>query len=91
MIRGVNRQVIEVNKTGSVYFERALLVVNPIFSDMEKDVLEREAKEVMEKLGQQPAATDAAEKKLHFIKRWSGFLAAGILGALAATLVLFFF
>ena len=29
MIKGVNRQMIEVNATHNVYFERALLVVRP--------------------------------------------------------------
>ena len=29
MLKGVNRQVIEVIETGSRYFERALLVVKP--------------------------------------------------------------
>ena len=29
MIKGVNRQIIEVNATHNVYFERALLVVRP--------------------------------------------------------------
>ena len=91
MIRGINRQVIEVNRTGSVYFERALLVVNPVFYDTGKAVLEREAKEVMERLGEPPAAAEAAEKKIHRVKRWAGFLAAGGLGALAATLILLLF
>lgn len=29
MLKGVNKQVIEVVDTGSKYFERALLIVNP--------------------------------------------------------------
>ena len=29
MIKGVNRQVIEVVDTGSPYFERAILIINP--------------------------------------------------------------
>ena len=29
MIKGVNRQIIEVMDTGNQYFERALLVVRP--------------------------------------------------------------
>ena len=29
MVKGVNKQVIEVLETGSKYFERALLIVNP--------------------------------------------------------------
>lgn len=29
MLKGINKQVIEVVDTGSVYFERAILIVNP--------------------------------------------------------------
>ena len=29
MLKGINKQVIEVTDTGSKYFERALLIVNP--------------------------------------------------------------
>ena len=33
MIKGINRQVIEVTETGNPYFERALLVVRPSYRD----------------------------------------------------------
>ena len=33
MIKGINRQVIEVTETGNAYFERALLVVRPSYRD----------------------------------------------------------
>lgn len=33
MIKGVNRQIIEISETGNAYFERALLVVRPQCSD----------------------------------------------------------
>ena len=35
MIKGVNRQIIEVMDTGNQYFERALLVVRPGYTDTE--------------------------------------------------------
>ena len=44
MIKGINRQVIEVADTGSEYFERAMLFVSPGFSETERHILEREAK-----------------------------------------------
>ena len=40
MIRGISRQIIEVQKLGNEYFERALFFVNPVFSDAERSVLE---------------------------------------------------
>ena len=32
MIRGINRQIIDVQDTGSTYYERAYLVVKPEFA-----------------------------------------------------------
>ncbi len=33
MIKGVQRQIIEVNDTGNPYFERALLIVRPGYTE----------------------------------------------------------
>ena len=39
MVKGVNRQIIEINDTGNKYFERVLLFVSPARSDTnEKDL-----------------------------------------------------
>ncbi len=47
MIKGVNRQIIEVIDTGNEYFERALLVVRPRFSDVEPGRLHEEARRMV--------------------------------------------
>ena len=44
MIKGVNKQFIEVNDTGSRYFERALLVIRPEFNSVPYEKLKGEAK-----------------------------------------------
>lgn len=44
MIKGVNRQVIEVVNTGNLYYERALLVVRPEYESAQRELLEREAR-----------------------------------------------
>lgn len=41
MIKGVNRQVIEITETGSEYFEKMLLVVKPQYSSMNVKNLKR--------------------------------------------------
>ncbi len=86
MIRGVNRQIIEVKNTGSIYFERALLVVNPVFSDLTKQVLEKEARQVLQDIGQ-PDVSAGTVKKL---RRRVSLLLAGISGAAAVLLILLF-
>lgn len=50
MIKGVNRQVIEIMDTGNIYYERALLVVRPEYSKAQRMLLEREAKQMLKSL-----------------------------------------
>ncbi len=44
MVKGVNRQIIEINDTGNNYFEKALLFVAPGRSDTPNAKLKAEAK-----------------------------------------------
>ncbi len=52
MIKGVNKQFIEVSDTGSRYFERALLVVRPEFTSLPYESLKGEAKRTLDKMGE---------------------------------------
>lgn len=47
MIKGINRQVIEVTETGNPYFERALLVVRPSCRDDDESRLREEARRMV--------------------------------------------
>lgn len=51
MIKGVNRQMIEINDTGNIYFERALLVIRPGFTDQPAEQLQREGREYLRQAG----------------------------------------
>lgn len=51
MIKGVNRQIIEVTDTGNTYFERALLVVRPNCMDTESSRLHEEAQRMVRAAG----------------------------------------
>lgn len=44
MVKGVNKQIIEINDTGNSYFERVLLFVAPGKSDVPVEELKSEAK-----------------------------------------------
>ena len=59
MIKGINRQVIEVLDTGNIYYERALLVVRPEFATAQREVLEKEARHMLGKM----RAPSAIKKK----------------------------
>lgn len=47
LIKGVNRQIIEITETGSMYYERAILVVKPQFVSASTELLKREARIVV--------------------------------------------
>lgn len=55
MVRGVNKQIIEINNTGNKYFERVLLFVAPGKKDLPPDLLYAKAEEyVVEFSGGRP-------------------------------------
>ena len=50
MIKGVNKYVIEVSETGNVYYDKSLLFVKPEYTDIERAILEKEAKKVLKNM-----------------------------------------
>lgn len=74
MIKGVNRQMIEVTHTGSPYFERAFLVVRS-GSQPPEDNLHRQAERVV-----QQAQTYAGLRR----GRWKRRVQSAVFGALCA-------
>ena len=65
MIKGINRQMIEVTHTGSPYFERAFLVVRAGSSQPGADTLHKLAEKVVEQ-----ADTYAGLKQQRWRLRW---------------------
>jgi len=56
MIRGVNRQIIEINDTGNKYFERAMLFVRADYADLPTARLRGEADRMIAAIGS-PSST----------------------------------
>lgn len=54
MIKGVNRQVVEVAETGSDYFERAIFFVNPKYYGLTDGKLREKAQNLMSVAGAPP-------------------------------------
>lgn len=50
MIRGINRQIIDVQETGSSYYERAYFVVKPEFASAQQQLLEKEARKILKSI-----------------------------------------
>ena len=87
MIKGVNRQIIEVAETGSEYFERAMLFISPGFSDTERHILEREAKKMLRKM-EEPSKIKLRRRNWYVVSRMA---LSALAGAGVAALVTFCF
>ncbi len=86
MIKGINRQMIEVTHTGSPYFERAFLVVRPGCSQSSEQAMNAMADKVVEQ-----ASTYSGlrrQKRRLLLKRilWTMGAAAGGAGIMWAFL-----
>lgn len=84
MIKGINRQIIEINDTGSTYYEKAWLVVRPEFDSAQKELLEREAAQLIKAI-QAPSSFQRKNVKL---RQWIKFFIAAAAGALICFMIL---
>ena len=62
MIKGVNRQVVEVAETGSDYFEKALFFVNPKYYGMTVGKLREKAQTLMNSAGAPPRTRNGSKR-----------------------------
>lgn len=77
MIRGISRSIIEVTETDSLYYDRALLVIKPEYASAQHDLLEREAKRLLNEMG----APSALQKNKGRLKKALFACAFTLLGA----------
>ena len=91
MIRGVNRQIIEVNDTQSEFFERAIFFVRPECREENERKLHLQAVKFVEKNAPTPVKAHSKGKKYH-ISRKALWLMLGIMTvSTVALIVLHFF
>ncbi|MBQ5910779.1 MAG: hypothetical protein IIW94_02060 [Clostridia bacterium] len=87
MVKGVNKQIIEINDTGNKYFEKVLLFVAPGKKDLPCELLHAKAKEyVMEFSGggcQTLSLREAVKKKK--TRKTVAFISVGVLAAAVIT------
>ena len=86
MIRGVNKQVVDVTEPESAYFERVLFFVKPEFSGLGEGALRGKAEQLLRGL----AGGRVAAKKPRGT-RWRGAVGlalAALLGAAVAAVVM---
>ena len=84
MVKRVNRQVLEICKTGSPYFERALFFVKPEYSGYSEGRLRENAKKELSLAGAPPKPGILKNKPLlkKFAKNGALLFAGVVLGLL---------
>lgn len=83
MIKGINRQVVEVRETDSEYFERILFFVKPEYASVSEGKIRERASLIANKGEKPPATKSAKEKYTDKIKPLAFLLAGVLIGALA--------
>ncbi|MDD2495822.1 MAG: hypothetical protein PHV07_05155 [Oscillospiraceae bacterium] len=84
MLRGVNKQIIEVNNTGNRYFDKALLFVNPQYADISRHKLDIEANMYIDSLENSAKGNDGGYLKQNKKK---GIIRTGLLFSISAILL----
>ena len=79
MIKGINRQIIEVSETGNVYYEKAWLVIRSQYCDTEEAFLENQAKKFVSELDT-PSCVKSKRAKGYLLFRMllSAFVGSGL-------------
>lgn len=80
MIKGVNRKIIEVNRTDSIYFEKAVFYLRPEVRELPTEVSRAEAEKYISRL----------IPELRRKKRFSGKIIIPCITALVLTGVIIF-
>lgn len=62
MIKGVNKQVLEINETGTGFFEKAIFFVKPEYTGMSEGKLRESAGKELERTGKPPVRRNTDKK-----------------------------
>ncbi len=86
MLRGVNRQVIEINETGNKYFEKAVLYVNSEFPETNDNELYQLAENYLKTLTLETKIKSAKKSKNR--KKFIGVLSSILFATVSLILIL---
>lgn len=83
MIKGINRQVVEVRETGSEYFERILFFVKPEYAAVSEGKIRERAGLIADKTAKPPITKVRKEKYCEVIRLSLCLLAGVVIGAIS--------
>ena len=87
MIKGISRQIIEVQETGTAYYERAYFVVKPEYDSAQRQALEKEALKILRTID---APSGMKKRGKILFKKILWLCCAASLGALMTFLIMNF-
>lgn len=89
MLKGVNRQVLELKDTGNEYFEKAIFFVKPEYSGLGEGRLRERARTIMKNAGNPPRtkAEAGADRVFTWLKFAAVASAAAIVSAIVCLLI----
>lgn len=76
MIKGINRQIIEITDTGSMYYEKAYLFVRPEYKDTQEALLKKQAQKMLGGI-KAPSALKRSRLFFYWAIRFFSFSAIG--------------
>ena len=85
LIKGVSRQIIEVNDTRNTYYDKAWLVVKPEYAALERRILEQEARKLLKEMDS-PSAMKPGRSVMFWVLRLGG---SALMGAAISALLQF--
>lgn len=89
MIKGVNKQVLEINETQNGFFEKAIFFVKPEYCGMGEGRLKESAKKEIENAGKPPVRgyKDRKDRIKNVIKLTVAFAVGVVIGITSVTLL----
>lgn len=79
MIKGVNKQVLEIAETENGFFEKAIFFVKPEYSGMSEGRLRESARKEMENAGKPPLSRGCTPEKRKIILSLCGCFVVGVI------------
>ncbi len=87
MIKGVNRQVVEVNETDCDYFERILFFVKPEYSCLSEGKIRERASVIAGRTDKAPPTKIIGNKKTQMLRTILCLLGGVILGMVISSIL----
>ena len=88
MLRGINRNIIEINDTENQYFDKVILFVNPEFSRDDISRLNKEGRRFIDSADLLKISRRNRSKKIVYIRNFL-FLFAAVAAGAVFTLIFF--